>query len=91
MAKRKPKTTPISRKEVIARVKELAILIQETPKFKTVKRMGKDSIPDVPSDTLKEMLNFLRCGIKYQLFDLNASRMENEFLRKICKENGIDV
>ena len=86
------KKDKISRKEVEAQIKELAILIQETPKYKQVKTvMGKGSVEDTTPDTLRDMLNFLRVSIKYQLFDLNAYCVEVEWLRKICKDNKIDV
>lgn len=91
MAK-KPKQKVISRKEVTAQLEELSKLIQQTPKFKrAINRMGKDSVADVPADTLQDLINFLRVGIKYQLFDLNAYRLEILYLRKLCKENNIDV
>ena len=87
MAKKKV----ISRKEVVAQLEELVKLVQETPKFIIAKRSGKDSVPDVWPDTLQELITFLRMGIKYQLFDLNAYRLEVLYLRKLCKENNIDV
>lgn len=90
MAKNKSKI--ISRKEVVNQLEELSKLIQQTPKFKIAqKRMGKDTVSDVPADTLRDLINFLRVGIKYQLFDLNAYRLEVLYLRKVCKENNIDV
>jgi len=90
MAK-KPKQKVISRKEVVAQLEELVKLIQETPRFIIAKRSGKDSIHDAPPDTLQKFINFLRVGIKYQLFDLNAYRLEILYLKKKCKDNNIDV
>ena len=81
----------ISRKEVVAQLEGLTKLIQEAPRLIVAKRSGKDSVPDVPPDTLQDLINFLRVGIKYQLFDLNAYRLEILYLRKLCKENNIDV
>jgi hypothetical protein len=39
-------------------------------------------------DNLQESLDYLRVCIKYQLFDLEATRRENEYLRKILGENN---
>ena len=38
-------------------------------------------------NNLQESLDYLRICIKYQLFDLEATRRENEYLRKILGEN----
>ena len=35
---------------------------------------------------LHESLDFLRLSIKYMLFDLEATRRENEYLRKMLKD-----
>ncbi len=37
---------------------------------------------------LQESLDYLRVCIKYQIFDLEATRRENEYLRKLLDENG---
>lgn len=39
-------------------------------------------------DKLQESLDYLRICIKYQLFDLEATRRENEYLRKILEEKN---
>ena len=39
-------------------------------------------------DNLQESLDYLRICIKYQLFDLEATRRENKYLRKILEENS---
>ena len=39
--------------------------------------------------SLQESLDYLRVCIKYQLFDLEATRRENEYLRKLL-ESGND-
>lgn len=36
---------------------------------------------------LHELLDYLRVCIKYQAFDLEATRRENEYLRKLLEEN----
>ena len=39
-------------------------------------------------DRLQESLDYLRICIKYQLFDLEATRRENKYLRKLLEEKG---
>ena len=39
-------------------------------------------------NNLQESLDYLRICIKYQMLDLEATRRENEYLRKILGENG---
>ena len=38
-------------------------------------------------NSLQESLDYLRICIKYQLFDLEATRRENEYMRKMLEEN----
>ena len=37
-------------------------------------------------DSLQESLDYLRVCIKYQMFDLEATRRENKYLRKMLEE-----
>lgn len=37
-------------------------------------------------DRLQESLDYLRICIKYQVFDLEATRRENKYLRKLLEE-----
>ncbi len=37
-------------------------------------------------DNLQESLDYLRICIKYQLFDLEATRRENKYLRNLLEE-----
>ena len=39
-------------------------------------------------DSLQESLDYLRVCIKYQLFDLEATRRENAYLRKLLEDNN---
>ncbi|MFH1616835.1 MAG: transcriptional regulator [Planctomycetota bacterium] len=39
-------------------------------------------------DSLQESLDYLRVSIKYLLFDLEATRRENSYLRKMLEENS---
>jgi hypothetical protein len=41
-------------------------------------------------DTLQELLDYLRVCIKYQAFDLEATRRENDYLRKLLEESNRD-
>lgn len=38
--------------------------------------------------TLHESIDFLRLSIKYLIFDLEATRRENGYLRKMLEEQG---
>lgn len=40
-------------------------------------------------NNLQESLDYLRVCIKYQLFDLEATRRENKYLRKLLEEKDI--
>ncbi len=37
---------------------------------------------------LQESLDYLRVSIKYLLFDVEATRRENKYLKKLLEENG---
>lgn len=50
-------------------------------------KSGEDKKPEKSADSLEESLDYLRVCIKYQLFDLEATRRENEYLKKILGEN----
>lgn len=39
-------------------------------------------------NSLQESLDYLRVCIKYQLFDLEATRRENEYLRKLLESDN---
>jgi hypothetical protein len=38
--------------------------------------------------TLQESIDFLRLGIKYMLFDLEATRRKNNYLRKMLEQDS---
>ena len=40
--------------------------------------------------TLQELLDYLRVCIKYQAFDLEATRRENQYLRKLLEDSGTE-
>ena len=39
-------------------------------------------------NSLQESLDYLRVCIKYQVFDLEATRRENQYLRKLLEDNS---
>jgi uncharacterized protein YgfB (UPF0149 family) len=39
-------------------------------------------------NSLQESLDYLRVCIKYQVFDLEATRRENQYLRKLLEDNN---
>lgn len=39
-------------------------------------------------NSLQESLDYLRVCIKYQLFDLEATRRENKYLKRLLEENS---
>jgi len=39
-------------------------------------------------NSLQETLDYLRVCIKYQLFDLEATRRENEYLKKLLEDKN---
>jgi hypothetical protein len=60
--------------------RKLAMLAKQTQKSQ--KKLQKSV------DNLQESLDYLRICIKYQLFDLEATRRENEYLKKLLEENN---
>ena len=58
--------------------KKLILLARKT---KQSHRKLKNSI-----SSLQESLDYLRVCIKYQIFDLEATRRENKYLRKLLEE-----
>jgi len=58
----------------------ISMLAKETCKNR--KRLTKNV------NGLQESLDYLRLCIKYQLFDLEATRRENMYLRKLLEEHG---
>jgi len=59
---------------------KLAILAKQTQE--TGQELKKEA------DRLQEAIDFLRICIKYQLFDLEATRRECEYLKKLLEEKN---
>jgi len=60
------------------RYKKLAMLAKQARKSH---KQLQESV-----DSLQEALDYLRICIKYQLFDLEATRRENQYLRKLLED-----
>jgi hypothetical protein len=60
--------------------KKLMILAEKTRKCH--EKLKKNS------DRLQESLDYLRVSIKYVLFDLEATRRENAYLKKLLEDNS---
>ena len=60
--------------------KKLVILVKKTRSYhKKVKKSVSN---------LQELLDYLRVSIKYLLFDLEATRRENSYLRKLLEDKS---
>ena len=52
----------------------------------TVTKMKKVKLKEVSFRELKDMLDFIRVGVKYQMLDIEASVRERKYLEKLLKE-----
>ncbi len=64
-----------------------------TPQHKKLAKLAKQAQAsrkklEKSIDSLQESLDYLRVCIKYQVFDLEATRRENQYLRKLLEENN---
>ena len=59
---------------------KLIMLARKTQKFR---KEIKSSVT-----SLQESLDYLRVSIKYMIFDLEATRRENTYLRKLLEDKG---
>ena len=59
---------------------KLELLVADTKK--------KHEQLQVTATGVQENLDYLRMAIKYLLFDLEATRRENAYLRKMLQQNG---
>lgn len=77
--------------------KRLAELIAEIDNLPTGERDRLRKLAEETKDrheqikksvsNLQESIDFLRLGIKYMLFDLEATRRENQYLRKMLEQD----
>ncbi|MCH7919867.1 MAG: hypothetical protein IIC50_18005 [Planctomycetes bacterium] len=64
----------------------------QTQKLAELAQQAKDSHHQLRESisNLQEVLDYLRVCIKYQAFDLEATRRENSYLKKLIEENNND-
>ncbi len=84
MVKKEP--IKISRQEVKNQLEKLTKEFQKLPKTKT--RKPKKPNTDQELSSIQETIDYLRVCIKYNIFDLEATRREIEWLKKRNKELG---
>jgi flagellar biosynthesis chaperone FliJ len=68
--------------------RKLAILAQQASESQKKLEGSRIAGTQRSVNNLQESLDYLRICIKYQLFDLEATRRENEYLRRILGENN---
>jgi len=64
----------------------------QTQKLANLAQQAKESHNQLRKSitNLQEVLDYLRVCIKYQAFDLEATRRENSYLKKLIEENNKD-
>lgn len=64
----------------------------QTQKLADLTQQAKESHNQLRKSitNLQEVLDYLRVCIKYQAFDLEATRRENSYLKKLIEENNKD-
>ena len=64
----------------------------QTEKLAELAQQAKESHNQLRKSitNLQEILDYLRVCIKYQVFDLEATRRENSYLKKLIEENDSD-
>lgn len=63
--------------------------INERERLRALAEETKQRHEDIKKSvrTLQENIDFLRLGIKYMIFDLEATRRENTYLRKMLEQD----
>lgn len=64
----------------------------QTEKLANLAKQARESHDQLKKSitNLQEVLDYLRVCIKYQAFDLEATRRENKYLKKILEERNND-
>ena len=75
-------------KELVEEFNEKTDPQQGNPAILTKKACRTNDKLHRSDNSLDEFLDYLRICIKYQNFDLEATRRENEFLRKFIEERN---
>ena len=79
----------LSRKEVKKQLKSLIKLFNKPLSLKS-KKLSK-RLKKEKQDTIQELIDALRVGIKYLMFAVEANGRENKMLRKLLRDNGIEI
>jgi len=75
--------------ELHSRLGELFEVLTALPSAKTAKAPQKDSyLPHTPAKSSDEMMDFIRLRAKYLVFDLEATRRENRYLREMLERRS---
>ena len=71
-------------------VKEFGNSNPQTQKLADLAKQARESHDQLKKSisNLQEVLDYLRVCIKYQAFDLEATRRENKYLKKILEERN---
>lgn len=74
--------------ELVAEIDTLPLAERE--RLKKLAEETKDRHDQIKKSVsaLQESIDFLRLGIKYMLFDLEATRRENGYLRKMLEQDN---
>ena len=66
-------------------------LVEEFRKTSKPKAHKPKKPKEKPTDSIQETINYLRVCTKYIVFDLEATRRENKYLRKLLRDNGVQI
>lgn len=81
------KAKKITRKEVKEQLDDIVRLFHKAAKSKkAINVLNKMKVINKKTDTLQNLLDYLRVCVKYSLFDLESTRRENAYLRKLLEE-----
>lgn len=90
MEKKNLQNKKLSRKSVKAQLDKLIKEFNKPLPLRTLKKPKKPKNLKDPAketvDNLQEVIDYLRVCIKYTVWDLEATRRENAYLRKLLKE-----
>ena len=75
------------------RLAELVAVIETLPEGDRLRQLAqetKDRHDQIKKsvNAIQDSIDFLRLGIKYMLFDLEATRRENAYLRKMLEQDS---
>jgi len=92
MEEQKSKKEKMSRKSVKAQLDKLIKEFNKPLPLRTLKKPKKPKNLKNPAketiDNLQEVIDYLRVCVKYTVWDLEATRRENDYLRKLLEKNS---